>query len=107
MSEFTKKELYDLLNRQGPLWLVGIDLSEANLVGANLYEANLTEANLSGANLTGADLSNASLSGANLTGANLEIASLARANLIGAKYNSMTVWPAHFDPKAAGAFLRE
>ena len=35
--EFTKKELYELINRPGPLWLVGADLKEANLSGA-LYD---------------------------------------------------------------------
>ena len=38
-------ELYDLLNRPGPLWLVGIDLSEANLNKANLMGVNLVGPN--------------------------------------------------------------
>jgi hypothetical protein len=31
MSEFAQHELYDLLNRNRPLWLFGIDLSNATL----------------------------------------------------------------------------
>jgi len=45
------------------------DFSGANLSGVDLYNANLIGANLSGANLSGADLYNANLIGANLSGA--------------------------------------
>jgi uncharacterized protein YjbI with pentapeptide repeats len=76
-----------------------IDLSEANLIWANLSEANLSgailrEANLSVANLSGAILSEANLSEADLSGAilsgthliwtNLREANLREANLSGA-----------------------
>jgi len=64
--EFTQKELYFLLNSSRPLWLRRVNLS-----GADLSGANLTNADLSGANLSGANLSDANLSGANLTGADL------------------------------------
>ena len=86
--EFTKYELYDLVNRPGSLWLVNADLSDADLRGANLNEANL-----SGANLSGADLSEAKLGYANMSGANLS----------GTKYNKDTKWPGGFDPIKAGA----
>jgi len=46
MTNLTPYQIADLLNRPGPLWLVGIDLSVANLSIANLIEANLIEANL-------------------------------------------------------------
>ena len=29
--KFTQYELYDLINRPGPLWLANVDLSDANL----------------------------------------------------------------------------
>jgi hypothetical protein len=88
--EFTKYELYDLLNRPGPLWLVNADLSGADLRGAIINEANLSEANLSGADLSGAKLGYTNLSGANLSGA---------------KYDKNTNWPRGFDPQKAGAIL--
>ena len=53
-----------------------IDLSRADLVGADLCCVDL-----SGANLSGADLSNAHLSGANLSGANLHGAIIAGADM--------------------------
>jgi uncharacterized protein YjbI with pentapeptide repeats len=66
--------------------LSGADLLEANLSSANLVEADLSGAkfaltNLSGANLRRANLSNAYLGGANLTLANLSEADLRGANL--------------------------
>jgi hypothetical protein len=69
--------------------LGGANLSEADLHGAdlrwaNLHGANLRWANLHGANLSGADLGGANLSGAYLYGANLSGAYLYGANLCGA-----------------------
>ena len=49
MPDLTLDQIYDLLNRPGPLWLVGVNLSGANLSAANLVGANLSESNLSGA----------------------------------------------------------
>jgi uncharacterized protein YjbI with pentapeptide repeats len=71
--------------------LEGEYLFEANLSGADLRETNLFEAFLSGANLTGADLRKidlcrAHLEGANLTGADLREADLHGANLSGADF---------------------
>jgi len=43
--EFSRHELYDLLSRQGPLWLIGADLSNADLSRANLGKVNLSKAN--------------------------------------------------------------
>ena len=62
--------------------LSGTDLSEANMIGANLSGTNLSDANLRGAYLRGADLSDTNLIGANLRGANLSDANLIVANLI-------------------------
>ncbi len=56
----------------------------ADLIGANLRDANLRDADLIGANLRGADLRDADLIGANLRGANLIGANLRGADLIGA-----------------------
>lgn len=64
--------------------LLGADLSQTFLFGANLSEANLSKANLSSANLTHANLIGANLSGADLRGAFLHIADLSGANLRGA-----------------------
>lgn len=53
-----------------------LDLSNANLHGANLSVADLRDANLIGANLGGADLTDSDLSGANLNDADLSGANL-------------------------------
>jgi hypothetical protein len=58
-----------------------IDLSEANLYGADLSEADLRGADLSKANLSEADLRGADLRGADLRGANLSEANLRGADL--------------------------
>jgi uncharacterized protein YjbI with pentapeptide repeats len=82
--------------------LVRANLSKAKLMGANLRVANLTNAKLTDANLKNAKLINARLSGADLTGADLT-----GAVLKGAMYDSTTIWPAGFDPVAAGAELSQ
>ena len=69
---------------------VKVDLSKADLSGANLSEvflrgANLSKADLSGAKLIEADLSRARLDRANLTRASLRGADLNGADLSGAK----------------------
>jgi hypothetical protein len=61
--------------------LTGTDLSQAALSHAGLSGAYLRYANLSGANLEGANLSGASLWHANLSGANLTAANLGCADL--------------------------
>ncbi|MEU4836437.1 pentapeptide repeat-containing protein [Streptosporangium sp. NPDC023615] len=61
-----------------------INLTRANLSGADLFGANLVNADLSGAYLTHADLSNANLTGAYLLGADLSGAYLFGAYLFGA-----------------------
>jgi uncharacterized protein YjbI with pentapeptide repeats len=61
--------------------LEGLDLSEANLCYANLCRANLSEANLSRANLYRANLYRANLFDANLSRANLSYANLSGAYL--------------------------
>jgi uncharacterized protein YjbI with pentapeptide repeats len=60
------------------------DLSYAFLGGADLYEANLSNANLNVVYLSGANLNKADLSGANLSSAKLSGAVLYDANLSGA-----------------------
>jgi hypothetical protein len=61
------------------------DLSDAQLLKADLIGANLSVADLLGADLLGADLRAANLGGANLSGANLSAAHLRGANLNGAQ----------------------
>lgn len=90
MAELTTYQIYDLLNRPGPLWLAGVDLSGVNLwfvdlQGANLRGANLKRAALEGANLQGAALEYANLQGAELVGVHLQGANLDYANLSGAE----------------------
>ncbi|MBD2300823.1 pentapeptide repeat-containing protein [Nostoc sp. FACHB-190] len=68
-----------------------INLSRANFLGANLSNADLSGANCLGVNFSKADLSNANLSVANLFGANFEEArfseaNLTRADLVGANF---------------------
>jgi uncharacterized protein YjbI with pentapeptide repeats len=68
--------------------LTGADLTEADLAGAQLNGANLTGAQLNRANLTGAQLNNVDLTGAQLNGARLTGAQLTRANLTSADLTS-------------------
>ena len=63
--------------------LKGADLSFAHLSGANLWFANLTSANLWNTDLSGANLWFADLTSADLNGANLNGANLTEANLSG------------------------
>jgi hypothetical protein len=84
--------------------LSGADLRWADLSGANLVEANLTGADLSLADLYGAILEGADLSGADLFGAIFEGADLSGANLFGAVADGSTVWPDDFDPDGAGVY---
>ncbi len=87
-------------------WKVLIDLSCADLIGANLMNADLNRADLSGANLiganligadlSGADLRKADLSSAKLIGADLEDADLSDTNLIGADLNDANLRQASF-----------
>lgn len=70
-------------------YLVGIDLSEMNLIGvkfaaSDLSNAILNSADLSGANLRGASLRNASLRNVDLRGEDLRYADLRGADLTGA-----------------------
>ncbi len=83
--------------------LKGIELADADLHKAILTRAHLEGANLSEADLSGADLREAHLSGTNLIGADLRRAILTGADLSGAKYDYATKWPRDFDPVKAGA----
>ena len=47
MTRPTHDELYHLMNRPGPLWLAGIDLSRFNLTGADLTGSNPRDAQVS------------------------------------------------------------
>lgn len=87
------------LNLSGA-YLVNADLTDANMTSAKLYGANLSGARLSGAtmtsanfstaNLTGADLSGTNLSSANFKGANLTKANLTGANLTMTNFKGAT-----------------
>jgi hypothetical protein len=83
------------------------DLREADLRGANLWGANLWEADLRGANLWEADLREADLRGANLWGANLWEADLRGANLREADLWEADLWEADLrEADLRGANLR-
>jgi hypothetical protein len=76
--------------------LIGANLIDADLSGASLGKANFSRADLhlaklSGANLRGADLGEAHLIGANLRGANLGKANLCKADLSGANLGGATL----------------
>ncbi|MFS0593220.1 pentapeptide repeat-containing protein [Cytobacillus horneckiae] len=72
---------YSLLYKYGN----NLDLSNANLAGAQLRGISLERANLQNTNLKGANLERANLKNTNLTGSNLEGANLTRANLYQSK----------------------
>jgi uncharacterized protein YjbI with pentapeptide repeats/uncharacterized protein YjdB len=98
------------------MWGPGLDYSDRHLAGRDFFNydfagASFRRANLSGANLMivgleGADLTDANLSNASLDRANLSGAIVTRAVFTGAFFNATTVWPAGFDPVAAGAIRR-
>ena len=83
--------------------LSGADLSEADLSEAKLYGADLSEADLSEAKLQDADLQMADLKEAKLQGANLERANLQRADLRGAYLSRAYLLEADL----SGAYLLE
>jgi uncharacterized protein YjbI with pentapeptide repeats len=91
MAEFSRTEIYLLMNGAKPLWLVGADLSGADLTGANMRGADLRRANLRNANLSGAHLADA-----NLSDADLDAAMLTGAELDRVIHNNFTRWPAGF-----------
>jgi uncharacterized protein YjbI with pentapeptide repeats len=81
--------------------LSGANLTEAILFGANLISANLTEAILVGANLTeaalmGANLSRAALIEGNLIRANLFTANITEACLSGVNLQEALLWQTVF-----------
>ncbi|MEB3155825.1 MAG: pentapeptide repeat-containing protein [Cyanobacteriota bacterium] len=75
--------------------LVWADLRDANLTGAQLQRANLSQARLDGANLRGADLRFTSLQGASLRGADLR-----GAQLLGTDLRQSDLSGAQLDPGA-------
>jgi len=78
--------------------LVHANLRDADLSGANLRRANLGQAQLDGARLAGADLSFTSLQGASLRGADLR-----GARLEGTDLRQSDLSGAQLDPGALGA----
>ena len=109
MKNISKEELKEILKKH-EMWLKdekggeradlsntdlsGVYLWNANLIYANLSGANLSNAGLWNANLTSADLSNADLSGADLSNANLSGANLSDANLINTDLRGTNLWDA-------------
>ncbi|WP_165979712.1 pentapeptide repeat-containing protein [Kocuria rosea] len=88
--------------------LRGVDLSNADLEGANLREVSLHNADLSSANLKGADLRWATLTGSDLSEANLEGANLSKATLTNAYLPEANLQAARLNhAHLAGADLQE
>jgi uncharacterized protein YjbI with pentapeptide repeats len=102
-SNSSKDETIDLSNANlSGANLNKADLSESNLSGAilsgvNLSEANLSKVNLSGAILSGVNFNKAILIEANFSGANLSKAILSRANLSGANLRGANLSEAILD----------
>ena len=84
--------------------LIGADLREADLREADLREADLIGADLREADLIGADLTEADLSGADLTRADLREADLRGADLRGVRYDENTAFFALQCPEE-GSFI--
>ena len=87
-------------NLQGA-FLIGVDLTNANLQFAEMGKANMDSANLQGAIMTGAKLQNTVLHSAQLQGADLAEADLSGALLQGAKYSDETILPIGFETAVA------
>ena len=86
--------------------LSGADLTDTNLTRADLNGADLTDANLTRADLRGADLRGADLNGAHLKDVNLTGANLGGADLSGAKLGGVKLGGADLtDAKLGGADL--
>ncbi|MCB0190757.1 MAG: toll/interleukin-1 receptor domain-containing protein [Anaerolineae bacterium] len=105
MDELTREEVEQTIKRVRKsdeiLDLSGANLSGADFSGANLSRAKLIETNFSGNNLiwadfSGANLSKANFSWANLSQANLSGADFSGANLSGANLNKANLSHANF-----------
>ena len=97
-ADLRSANLYDPY--QGPVNLIDADLSGANLGSVALFRGNLLRANLSHAKLTStqlmrADLTNANLQGATLCFTNLARADLTDADLSGANLRGASLWRAN------------
>jgi uncharacterized protein YjbI with pentapeptide repeats len=73
-----------------------IDLSEANLTGANLKDSNFAGSNLKGVVLKGANLQNTFLSGVNFQNSFLEGANFQNSKLNGAIFNYADLMKTNF-----------
>jgi uncharacterized protein YjbI with pentapeptide repeats len=76
-------------------------------MAASMKNADLTGINFNDALLVGADLTNAVMRDADLRRTSFKDADLSGADLTGALYDDVTVWPAGFDPVAAGAIRQQ
>ncbi len=76
---------------------VKIDLTNANIRGANLSNADLVGADLTNANLVGVNLTNADLVGADLINAILVMANLSNADLMGANLSGASIYEVRWD----------
>ncbi len=70
---------------------IGADLSHANLHDINFSAANLSDANLSDTHLEGTNFNLANLGGTNFSGANVGVTNFNLANLSGANFSGATM----------------
>ena len=90
--------------------LKGAFFSNINFTSAKFAGTDLRRSQFPGCTLIDADFRKAKLQGANLQLVHPATAALQRmedANFVGARYDTRTLWPQGFDPKAAGAILEE
>ena len=80
-NNFLKKTIVEAIKKD-------VNLSDANLIGADLRGSNLSDADLRGADLRGSNLSDADLRGADLSDADLRGADLSDADLRGSNLSN-------------------
>ena len=86
-------------------WIEGADLRGADLRNANLENVGISVSNMAFADLSGTSLTGAIFLSTYLVGANLQSETLFAADLRSAIYNDQTLFPADFDPVAAGMII--
>ena len=86
-------------------WIEGADLRFADLRNASLDNVGISVSNMAFADLSGTSLTGALFLNTYLVGANLQSETLFAADLRSAIYNDQTLFPADFDPVAAGMII--
>jgi len=87
--------------------LHGVDLERSYFNGMDLKDAVLSKADLFDVDLSGSNLDGATLRGADLSGADLTEASVEKTNFEEITYDSATKWPSGFTPPASATMSAE